>query len=213
MSLQPRDWQQWGLEVEPPQRVDDVEHFDWSETADLVVVGLGGAGVAAALEGVERGLEVVAVDRHAGGGSTTANGGVFYAGGGTRIQREAGEDDSPEEMYKYLKLEVGDVVADATLRQFCDESVETVDWLIEHGAKLNSKVWKEKTSYPPLDCFLGVPLYAGQDMVRKVNTTPITIEGNAATIKLHSNKLEYGTEYYVAVSDGVFTGTTLGAGL
>ncbi|QBE65924.1 pectinesterase family protein [Pseudoduganella lutea] len=52
--------------------------------------------------------------------------------------------------------------------------------------------------------------YAGQDMVRKVNTTPITIEGNAATIKLHSNKLEYGTEYYVAVSDGVFTGTTLG---
>ena len=54
---------------------------------------------------------------------------------------------------------------------------------------------------------LGFP---GQDQVRKVNTNPITIVGNTATIKLHNNKLAYNTEYYVAVADGVFTGTTLG---
>jgi pectate lyase len=52
--------------------------------------------------------------------------------------------------------------------------------------------------------------YAGQDRMRKVNTTPVRIDGNAATIRLHSNKLDYGTEYYVAISDGVFTGATLG---
>ncbi|MBB3224976.1 pectinesterase family protein [Pseudoduganella umbonata] len=52
--------------------------------------------------------------------------------------------------------------------------------------------------------------HAGQSQVRKVNTTPIRIDGNAATIRLHGNKLEYGTEYYVAISDGVFTGTALG---
>jgi pectate lyase/pectin methylesterase-like acyl-CoA thioesterase len=52
--------------------------------------------------------------------------------------------------------------------------------------------------------------HAGQAQVRKVNTLPVTIDGNTATIRLHSNKLEYGTEYYVAISDGVFTGTTLG---
>jgi pectin methylesterase-like acyl-CoA thioesterase len=45
--------------------------------------------------------------------------------------------------------------------------------------------------------------------VRKVNTVPIRIDGNAATIKLHSNRLAYGTEYYVAIADGVFTGATL----
>ncbi|MDP9139296.1 MAG: FAD-dependent oxidoreductase, partial [Pseudomonadota bacterium] len=118
------DWKAWGLQVEAPLRLDDVERFDFAESADLVVVGLGGAGVAAALEGVERGLDVLALDRYDGGGSSSANGGVFYAGGGTSIQREAGETDTPEEMYKYLKLEVGDVVSDATLRQFCDESVE-----------------------------------------------------------------------------------------
>lgn len=147
----------FGVEIEPPLSVDDAESFAWDESADLVVVGLGGAGVAAALEGVERDLKVIALDRYDGGGSSAANGGVFYAGGGTRIQREAGEEDSPEEMYKYLKLEVGDVVADETLRRFCNESAETVDWLLNHGAKLNSKVWREKTSYPPLEYFLYHP--------------------------------------------------------
>jgi len=52
--------------------------------------------------------------------------------------------------------------------------------------------------------------YAGQAAIRKVNTTPITISGNTVTIKPHTNKLEYGTEYYVAVSNGVFTGASLG---
>ncbi len=52
--------------------------------------------------------------------------------------------------------------------------------------------------------------YVGQDQVRKVNTTPIKISGNTVTIKLHSNKLAYNTEYYVAIADGVFTGAKLG---
>lgn len=52
--------------------------------------------------------------------------------------------------------------------------------------------------------------YEGQALVRKVNTTPIRIVGNTVTIKPHSNRLAYGTEYYVAIADGVFTNTSLG---
>ena len=40
--------------IEDPLVVADPDAFAWDETADLVVVGLGGAGVAAALEGLER---------------------------------------------------------------------------------------------------------------------------------------------------------------
>lgn len=148
---------EWGLQIEPPLRLADPDRHPWDESADLVVVGLGGAGVAAALEGVEKGLKVIALDRYDGGGSSAANGGIYYAGGGTAIQREAGEQDSVEEMYKYLHIEVGGVVADQTLRNFCEESVATVDWMLGHGVKLNAKVWKEKTSYPPLDYFLYHP--------------------------------------------------------
>ena len=133
----------WGLHVEPPLRLADPERHPWDETSDLVVIGLGGAGVAAALEGVERGLQVTAVDRYDGGGSSAANGGIYYAGGGTA--------------YKYLHIEVGGVVSDQTLRRFCQESVPTVDWMIGHGVKFNATAWREKTSYPPLDCFLYHP--------------------------------------------------------
>jgi pectin methylesterase-like acyl-CoA thioesterase len=52
--------------------------------------------------------------------------------------------------------------------------------------------------------------YEGQALVRKVNTAPIKIVGNTVTIKPHSNKLAYGTEYYVAIADGVFNNTSLG---
>jgi pectate lyase len=52
--------------------------------------------------------------------------------------------------------------------------------------------------------------YVGQANVRKVNTTPITISGNSVTIKPHANKLAYGTEYYVAIANGVFSGASLG---
>jgi 3-oxo-5alpha-steroid 4-dehydrogenase len=147
----------WGLHVDMPLTLDKPDTFTWDGVADVVVVGLGGAGVAAALESVERGLSVIAVDRYEGGGSSAANGGVFYAGGGTRIQKDAGESDTPEEMFKYLKFETENVISDETLRRFCEESPETVDWLMKHGTKFQGSVYKKKTSYPPLDYFLYHP--------------------------------------------------------
>ena len=50
----------------------------------------------------------------------------------------------------------------------------------------------------------------GATNVRKVNYSPIKIVGNTVTIKPHNNKLAYGTEYYVAIANGVFTNTSLG---
>jgi 3-oxo-5alpha-steroid 4-dehydrogenase len=142
---------QWASPVEAPLLVDDAGAQAWDDTADLVVAGFGGAGVAAALEAAEQGVDVLALDRYEGGGSSAANGGVYYAGGGTRIQRDAGVEDSPEEMFKYLSLETAGVVSDATLRRFCDDSVASVEWLLGHGALLSSSgVFRHKVSYPPL---------------------------------------------------------------
>ncbi|MCP5395273.1 MAG: FAD-binding protein [Sphingomonadaceae bacterium] len=148
---------QWGLAIDAPLTLADPDAHGWAGEADMVVVGLGGAGIAAALEGLERGLSVIALDQYQGGGSSAANGGVYYAGGGTAIQREAGVEDSPQQMYAYLKTEVGDVVSDDTLRDFCDTSAATLDWLRGHGAPFEASYHAEKTSYPPLDKFLYHP--------------------------------------------------------
>ena len=72
MTYNAADSAKLGVAIEDPLIVTDPDSFAWDETADLVVVGLGGAGVAAALEGLERGLSVTAVDRYEGGGSTAA---------------------------------------------------------------------------------------------------------------------------------------------
>jgi 3-oxo-5alpha-steroid 4-dehydrogenase len=142
---------EWASPVEAPLVVDDASAPRWNDSADLVVAGFGGAGVAAALEAAERGVSVLALDRYEGGGSSAANGGVYYAGGGTRIQREAGVEDTPEEMFRYLAIEVESVVSEETLRRFCNDSAATVDWLLAHGALLSaSGVFRNKVSYPPL---------------------------------------------------------------
>lgn len=152
-----RDIRDWGLTIDAPLTLTDPGTHAWDEEADMVVVGLGGAGVAAALDGLERGLSVVALDQYDGGGSSAANGGVFYAGGGTQIQREAGVSDSPQAMEEYLRHEVGDVVSAETLRDFCETSAETLAWMQRHGAPFEASYWPKKTSYPPLDKFLYHP--------------------------------------------------------
>jgi len=138
----------WLSPVEAPLEVANAEALAWDITAELVIVGYGGAGVAAALEAAENGVDVLAIDRYDGGGSTAMNGGIYYAGGGTSIQKAAGYSDSPEEMYKYLRIETAGIVKDETLRRFCEGSVASVEWLLERGVKLNSRIFLKKWGYP-----------------------------------------------------------------
>ena len=147
----------WGLAVDAPLTLANPDAHDWAGEADLLIAGLGGAGVAAALEALERGLSVIALDRYEGGGSSAANGGVFYAGGGTSVQTEAGVEDTPDNMFAYLKLETANVVSDTTLRDFCETSPATVDWMRSHGVPFEGSLFTGKTSYPPLDKFLYHP--------------------------------------------------------
>ena len=51
---------------------------------------------------------------------------------------------------------------------------------------------------------------AGQEFKRVVRYNPIRIDGAHVTIRPHNARLAYGTEYYVAIDDGVFAGATLG---
>lgn len=157
----PKD-QNWHSYVEDALVIKDSESIDWFDSADVVVVGFGAAGVSAALEARAQGAEVLAIDRFNGGGATAVSGGVYYAGGGTRIQREAGVDDPVEEMYKYLKVETQGIVQDETLRRFCEQSSTNLDWLTEHGVQFKGALYKKKTVYPPDGYFL---YYAGNEQL------------------------------------------------
>jgi 3-oxo-5alpha-steroid 4-dehydrogenase len=146
--------------AEPPLVLTTTHREDWDEEADVVVVGFGGTGACAALEAHAEGSRVLVLDRFHGGGATAISGGVFYAGGGTHIQTEAGVTDDPEAMFRYLSLEVKGVVSEETLRDFCDQSANNLGWLEQHGVPFEASLCPVKTSYPTDDYYL---YYSGNE--------------------------------------------------
>jgi 3-oxo-5alpha-steroid 4-dehydrogenase len=132
---------------EAPLRIDDPDHVEWHDSADVIVVGFGGAGAAAAIEARRRGADVLAFDNFRGGGATAVSGGINYAGQ-TRIQKEAGVDDTVEDMFRYLQAE-GAPVKPETLRRFCEESSRNIDWLADMGVPYRGTAYHEKCTIPP----------------------------------------------------------------
>ena len=146
--------------AEPPLVLTEAAAASWDEEADVVVVGFGGAGVCAALEADAEGADVLVLDRFHGGGATAISGGVVYAGGGTSIQADAGVRDDPEQMHRYLSLEVKGVVPEATVRDFCEQSNSNLQWLQRHGVPFEGSLCPVKTSYPTDDYYL---YYSGNE--------------------------------------------------
>lgn len=136
------------LAVEPPLDGSALNDGDWDRTCDVLVVGLGAAGGAAAIAAKEAGAEVLVAERFDGGGATIKSGGIVYLGGGTHIQKAAGVDDTPQAMFDYLRQESGDAVGESTLRAFCDDSVELLGWLEAIGVQFRANANPPKTSYP-----------------------------------------------------------------
>jgi len=147
------------MSAPPPITVASADSIGWDEAADVVVVGFGGAGAAAALQAREGGAEVMVLDRFGGGGTTAYSGGVLYAGG-TRFQREAGVDDDADNLEAYLSLEIGDAVRPETLKRFCEGSSADVEWLVGQGVVYASDVFLDKATFPPEGKYL---YYSGNE--------------------------------------------------
>lgn len=149
--------------VEAPLVFDAPDNADWHSTCDVLVVGLGAAGAATAISACEAGANVQVVDRQGLGGATARSGGIIYAGGGTVHQQKAGYEDTPDEMFNYLRQETGDAVSETTLRRFCADSRDLIGWLESIGVSFDSDVPPPKTSYPKDGCYL---YFSGNEKIR-----------------------------------------------
>ncbi len=103
---------------------------------DIVVVGAGAAGTAAALAASEHSQSVLLLEKTAKPmGAGTLAGGLFAAE--SDLQKAAGETVSKEWLYdEYVKSSSG-YMNSLLVRTIIDESSETVNWLIKNGCKLN----------------------------------------------------------------------------
>ncbi|MBA0126547.1 FAD-dependent oxidoreductase [Haloechinothrix sp. YIM 98757] len=139
-----------GTRVVAPLQACEVERFD--EVTDVLVIGYGCAGASAAFEAARSGADVLVVERASGaGGSSGLAGGELYLGGGTRVQRACGFDDSPEAMARFLQEALGPGADAEKITAYSEHSVEHFDWLVARGIGFKPSMWDEPAWVPPTD--------------------------------------------------------------
>lgn len=114
------------------------EAIDEEVTADVVVVGMGLAGITASMSALDAGASVVAVEKSgAAGGSSKYSGGFITAVGST-LQQEIGYDLDVDGYMDYFNMcEDLSVKADETdreeVRAMIERSASDIDFLEAHG--------------------------------------------------------------------------------
>ncbi len=104
---------------------------------DVLVVGAGACGLAAAIAAHDAGASVAMVEKldRPGGNSALSAGSVSAAG--SRFQREAGITDSPDTMVRDLMAIAGETDDAELVRRLAEVSAGTVEWLVDTvGARL-----------------------------------------------------------------------------
>ena len=120
----------------------------WDASYDVVVVGAGGAGLAAAAHAAEQGLKVLLLEKLAfvGGSSAICGGGSTVAC--TEHQKKLGIKDSKEQLYRDIMKVGGNLNDPKVVQTFTDHVLEVYNWFMAHGGKLNKEHLTGNVSVP-----------------------------------------------------------------
>ncbi len=120
------------------------------ENYDLVVVGAGAAGLAAASVGAAQGARVLLVE-HTGriGGTSAISGGMVWIPANHKM-KECGVDDSDEMARRYIEQTVPAAMHDARMRAFLRDGDAAIRYLEAHTALKLRPVRRYPDYYPDL---------------------------------------------------------------
>lgn len=111
----------------------------WDLSADLVTIGAGTAGLAAAVSALDHGASVILVEENVDvGGHGLCSGGNVHLGGGTSNQRRHGVEDSADQVFlDWIRHDhMQSRYSDRDLvRAFADENAPTFEFLIANGVE------------------------------------------------------------------------------
>lgn len=122
-------------DITPAQKTESNGEIE-NLTADVIVIGAGGAGLSAALVAAEEGKSVIVLEKmpYAGGNTTKATGGMNAAE--TAVQKELGIEDTVQTFIDDT-IKGGKEVNDlALVTTMAENSADAIDWLTSIGAPL-----------------------------------------------------------------------------
>lgn len=149
---------------------------------DIIIVGAGGAGMSAALEAKEKGLNPVIFEKMpvAGGNTTKSSSGMNASQ--TKFQKEQSIEDKNDLFYEETLAGGHNTNDKELLRFFVDNSASAIDWLDSIGIKLNNITitggMKEKRTHRPEDGS-AVGKYLVTGLVKNVQEKSIPLFVNA----------------------------------
>lgn len=112
----------------------------FDETWDVVVIGYGFAGAAAAIAAHDAGAKVLLIEKMADPGGIS-----ICSGGGMRLAHD------PEQAFQYLKAQAAGTTPDDILRTFCDGMMALEDYWKDLAKVSDAKLlWREREANYPL---------------------------------------------------------------
>ncbi|KAF1297726.1 hypothetical protein BAU15_13195 [Enterococcus sp. JM4C] len=160
--------------------------------ADVVVVGTGGAGTAAALTAAQAGKKVVVIEKNDFvGGNTKLSSGFFAVE--TALQKEAGVKTSVDEAVNQL-LEFNDYLSNGPLtRAIVESSAETVAWLQEEGMDMYLQKETTQLSHGD-DAYKSRSYHKYTDSEKGFTTLYAKLEELGAKVLMNTSLTELQTE-------------------
>lgn len=108
--------------------------------ADVIVIGAGLSGLSASVRAAEQGAEVILLEKMAyAGGNCILSTGILQAAG-TRLQAQAGIEDSPEQYAQDMAQGASADRDPVQMKMVSTLSGETLDWLADNGVEFSDKV-------------------------------------------------------------------------
>lgn len=152
-------------------------------TADVVVIGAGGAGVAAAVEACDAGAKVVLLEKMPAIGGTTATSQGLVGGYESKFTKEMDVHYTFEEMYQNLMSNASYRLDPKLTGITIEKSGETIDWMAD---RLGMNFYQVTVGYGPLTMMHWIE-NAGAGMKTAMEAT---IEGSDVELMLETRATE-----------------------